>query len=100
MKEDPLSLQQVCRLIYQLTKRKPHVSTVHRWIHSGVKDRRLRARRVGGRWLVEHKDLREFLDPPGERDARSNPSSEAADQAVSQMMGRSYGKDQADGERF
>ncbi len=99
MKDAPLSLQDVCRLIYQLTQRKPHVSTIHRWIHSGVKDRRLRARRIGGRWQVERQDLIEFIDPPGERESRSNPSSEAADQAVSQMMGRSYGKDQADGER-
>ena len=44
-----------------------HVSTVHRWIHSGVRGRRLESILVGGRRKILRISLEAFLRPQEEQ---------------------------------
>ena len=45
------------------TGQRPHPSTLSRWIHKGVRGRRLPARRtIGGRYVVNLEDVESFIE--------------------------------------
>jgi hypothetical protein len=59
--ETKLSLAQAARLVPPTRQDKQvHVSTILRWILRGVRDVRLEAVRVGGRWVTTHEALERF----------------------------------------
>ena len=41
-----------------------HLSTLHRWRSRGIRGRRLKARRLGGRWLASWADVEDFCRDP------------------------------------
>jgi excisionase family DNA binding protein len=62
---------------------KVHVGTPHRWIHSGVRGRRLPSMLMGGRRYVRISDLEEFLQaPPTDTPASEDHRNRAAQQQL------------------
>ena len=55
-----------------------HLATVWRWTLSGVRGRRLRAIRVGGRRYVLRRDLEAFLEPDDSVTASVPPTPDRA----------------------
>jgi hypothetical protein len=96
--KDSLSLGEVCDLVATIAGRKPHIATIHRWVHRGVSGRRLRARRVGGRWIVSRVALEDFLNAeridPDPHAAETHASSQAK-LAIGSVLGRPFGRKKA-----
>ena len=60
-----------------------HVGTVHRWVHSGVRGRRLPSVLVGGRRYVRISDLEAFLqDAPPDAPVSDDRRNRAAQQRL------------------
>jgi len=68
-----LTATQAAKHIGSITGRRPHVSTVIRWVTRG----RLPAVRQGGVWLIDAADVVAFLQPRG-RSTTTPPSVAAA----------------------
>lgn len=55
-----LSLREAVKLLPEVNGRKPHHTTLFRWVNDGVNGLRLPHVRLGGRILVTESDLRDF----------------------------------------
>ena len=55
-----------------------HISTLHRWRTRGVRGKRLKATRIGGRWLSSLADLHEFMQSEDSPPRRAPPPVRAA----------------------
>ena len=62
MSERRLTPAQAASRFGEITGRKPHVSSVIRWVTRGVRGRRLPAIRQGGVWLVSPLDVDRFVE--------------------------------------
>lgn len=69
---------QAAAYVGKMTGRRPHVSTVIRWITRGANGRRLPGVRQGAVWLVNTIDVDEFLQP---REVLDGPPPEAVQSA-------------------
>ncbi len=76
-----LTATQAAAHIGRITGRRPHVSTVIRWITRG----RLPGIRQGGVWLIDQADIVSFLQP-AERTTTPPPSVHAARLEVERMQ--------------
>lgn len=56
-----LTPAQVAKRIERVSGRKPHISTVIRWVVKGCGGRKLPAIRVGGYWLIDPIDADNFI---------------------------------------
>lgn len=87
--EKLLSIFEVTRLVPPTRPGRPtHPSTVIRWIHRGVRGRRLEAVRIGGNWFTTVEALARFAEPaPSCDDAKpvSAPSSSRARRANTEL---------------
>jgi|APCry1669189034_1035192.scaffolds.fasta_scaffold91561_2 hypothetical protein len=89
-----LTVGQVAKRVGGITGRKPSASTVVRWIARGTHGRRLPATRQGGIWLVDARDVDDFI-----QQVNVSPQSAAAvDQAaivdaeLTAMLGPSWSR--------
>lgn len=73
--KDLIPLTEVPKLLPRRGGKKVHIKTVRRWVLKGLKGRRLRAVRVGGRYYVSKACLHEFLNPV--RDKSDTPVSQS-----------------------
>lgn len=60
--EDCLSLKQAQVEIEQATGRKVDISTLHRWIHRGVKSNRLEAVKIGYQVVTSRQAITRFFE--------------------------------------
>ncbi len=72
--EKLLSMSQAVRLIPpSRSGRSTHTSTLVRWIHRGVRGRRLEAVRIGGSWFTSLEALARFAVPAASTEPIDNP---------------------------
>jgi len=64
-----------------------HISTIHRWMTSGVRGRRLPSRLIGGRRFVIRSDLEEWLSLPEQPMAASDETQRRNHAAQEQLRG-------------
>jgi len=62
MSDRRLTPSQAAARFGEITGRRPHVSSVIRWVTRGVRGRRLPAIRQGGVWLVATTDVDRFVE--------------------------------------
>jgi hypothetical protein len=75
--------------------KRPHLSTLIRWINDGVNGIHLEAVRLGGRWVTSREAIQRFcerLTPALDRAAAEIPRAPAARQRASEKAGRQLEK--------
>lgn len=95
-----LTATEAAAYIGRITGKKPHVSTVIRWIDRGARGRRLPAIRQGAQWIIDERDAEAFLQYVNTRTAPVLPAVEAARLEVERhrldaLLGRSAGGETA-----
>jgi len=94
--EQLISLSEALRILPPGRRNKrPHLSTILRWIWHGVDGVKLEACRIGGRWLTSKQALQRFseaLTPDAADTAPAVPRAPATRQRESDRAGRALDK--------